>query len=175
MKLRHAIQTSGKVPVIAATPDGRAYHIGSDGAVDVPRWLVPDLESRGFVRIDGSTEPIDTRAELAATADPGELASFLQVHDVAPHYMDRFTHYHSAQLRALGKTSPIMTVDGEELHEAAANALDSLHQSLHTKGVGRIVAMSIEEMRAKALEIEAASSPVDHPSRLEAVGAAAPF
>jgi hypothetical protein len=78
MKLRHTIQTSGKVPIIAATLDGCAYHIGPDGTVDVPRWLVPDLESRGFVRVDGSTEPIDTRAELTATNDPGELASFLE-------------------------------------------------------------------------------------------------
>jgi hypothetical protein len=156
MKLRHTIQTSGKVPIIAATLDGYAYHIGPDGTVDVPRWLVPDLESRGFVRVDGSTEPIDTRAELTATNDPGELASFLEAHGIAPHYMDRFTHYHSAQLRALGKAAPVMTVDGEELHEAAANALDGLHQSMHKQGVGRIVAMSVDEMRAKALEIDAA-------------------
>jgi hypothetical protein len=153
MKLRHAVQTSGKVPIHAAKPDGHAYHLAADGTLDVPRWLVPELESRGFVRVDGSTHPIDTRAELAATTDPGELASFLEAHGVAPHYMDRFTHYHSAQLRALGKTSPVKTADGEELHEAAANALDSLHQSLHKSGVGRIVAMSIEEMRMKAIEI----------------------
>lgn len=101
---------------------------------------------------------VDNRRPLiiAAAINPGELASFLEAHGIAPHYMDRFTHYHSAQLRALGKAAPVMTVDGEELHEAAANTLDSLHQSMHKQGVGRIVAMSVDEMRAKALEIDAA-------------------
>jgi len=97
-----------------------------------------------------------TRAELTTTNDPGELANFLEAHGIAPHYMDRFTHCHCAQLRVLGKAAPVMTVDGEELHEAAANALDSLHQSMHKQGVGRIVAMSVDEMRPKALEIDAA-------------------
>jgi hypothetical protein len=160
MKLRHTIQTSGRVPVVAEKPDATAYHIGPDGVVDVPRWLVPDMESRGFVRSDGATDTIDVRNELATTNDAGELASFLEAHGVAFHYMDRFTHYHSAQLRAAGKTNPIMTADGDELHEAAANALDSLHQSMHRKGVGRIVVMSVDEMRAKALEIfDAAAKP----------------
>jgi hypothetical protein len=137
----------------AAFPVGKISFQLVGGVISgVPRWAVPLLEAHGLVRTDGVVEQIDVRTALT-TANTGELATYLNAHGVADHWFDRHTHYHSAQLRALGKASPVPTSDGEELHAAAADALDDFYRTVTKQSMGRIVVMSEAEQRRRALEL----------------------
>jgi len=158
-----------------------AMMVERDGTIDVPRWMVPRLLEKGCTLVDVEDEAIDVRQELATTTETHELSLYLNVHGLQDHYFERNTHYHSARLRELAaKGCPncghIETFEGIEpvakvtthpdgsrtaeqpkktysLHADVADHLDSLHQQFHKRGTGRIVVLTDDEKRAKALEL----------------------
>lgn len=152
------IDHSGGAPMVRFRQIG--FAIDPDGSAEVPRWAVPALLAKGAVRVDEIAETIDPRAELQQ-AEGHDLSAFLNAHGVRDHRTDYNTHYlsdfhrkhaehgcpncgHKAEIPgALGK--PL------NLHAETASTLDSFHQTVN--GVGRIVILSDDEKRAKALEL----------------------
>lgn len=125
-----------------------AFEVNPDGTVDAPKFAVPELV-KGGCRHEG--EAIDVRKELECCPDH-HLSIFLNARDIADHWFDPLTHYHSKQARELAKTNDIKTRDGENFFSAVADHLDSLHRIVH-KGGGRIVVRTTEEKRQMALDI----------------------
>lgn len=128
------------------------FGVNPDGTVDCPKFAVPELVKAGCYH--DNAVAIDVRKELQSCPDH-HLSIFLNAREIADHWFDADTHYHSAKLRELSKTSPMQIVDGEnkyELFSDVADHLDSLHRVLH-KGGGRIVCRTTDEKRQMALDI----------------------
>lgn len=124
---------------------GVKWHPDKDGTIDVPKWAAADLIARGCTRLDGSSETIDMRAELASVPStaPHEINIFLDAHGAHARYYEKNVHLMSDAERAKG-------------NDAVADELDRLHQAYYThvvKQPGQIFIPSFEEQKAHALEL----------------------
>jgi hypothetical protein len=143
------------------------FPVNPDATVEVPRWAIPDMLAKGAIRVDGVNENINMAIELLK-ADGSELSNFLNSRGVRDHRWDAATHFHSAELRSLaengcvkcGHVHPhegIDAVDGSPktyaLLKMVADDLDHFHRMFHKGGPGRIVVLSDDEKRQKAMEI----------------------
>lgn len=126
-------------------PYGQVKFAIEDGTADVPRWMVPDLEARGCTRANGSTDAINTRAELEAVPHERshELSIYLNAHGKPDHYFNAHKHPMSDKARELGSAE-------------IADELDNLFQQHHAyvgKGRGMIKVMDTEERRTAAIAL----------------------